>query len=144
MNETNAPQIELTFAIIKTGAVAAKHSGDIIKQNEAHGFEILALQKGLLTKQQTEVFYDIHKDRPFFGELVESMTSGPITVMVLARPNAVVAWRDLMGATNPAEAAEGTLRKQFGKNIGENATHGSDSIQNALREISLFFPDMLS
>ena len=144
MNETNAPQIELTFAIIKPGAVAAKHSGDIIKQTEAHGFEVLALQKGLLTKQQAEVFYDIHKDRPFFGELVESMTSGPITVMVLARPNAVAAWRDLMGATNPAEAAEGTLRKQFGKNIGENATHGSDSIQNALREISLFFPDMLT
>ena len=103
--------------------------------------EAAAIQAG---KQQTEVFYDIHKDRPFFGELVEAMTSGPITVMVLARPNAVAAWRDLMGATNPAEAAEGTLRKQFGKNIGENATHGSDSIQNALREISLFFPDMLT
>lgn len=143
MNDQNRNNMELTFAIIKPDAVKAKSSGEIIKQIEDKGFEILALQKGVLTKQQTEVFYDIHKDRPFFGELVEFMTSGPITVMVLAKPNAIAEWRDFMGSTNPAEAEEGTLRKQFGTNVGENALHGSDSLQNALREISLFFPDML-
>ena len=143
MNDQNKNNMELTFAIIKPDAVKSKSSGEIIKQIEDKGFEILALQKGVLTKQQAEVFYDIHKDRPFFGELVEFMTSGPITVMVLAKPNAIAEWRDFMGSTNPAEAEEGTLRKQFGTNVGENALHGSDSLQNALREISLFFPDML-
>ena len=143
MSENNNNQIELTFAIIKPDAVHARHTGEIIKQTEANGFEILALQKGILTKEQAEVFYEVHKDRPFYGELVNFMTSGPIIVMVLARPNAVAAWRELMGATNPAEAAKHTLRAQFGKNVGENAVHGSDSLQNSLREISLFFPDML-
>ena len=136
--------IELTLAIIKPDAVAAKHSGEIIKQIENKSFEILALQKGILTRQKAEVFYDIHKEKAFYGELVDFMTSGPINVMVLAKPNAVTEWRKLMGATNPAEAAEGTLRQQFGKNVGENALHGSDSHQNALREISLFFPDILA
>ncbi|MCL2449594.1 MAG: nucleoside-diphosphate kinase, partial [Polyangiaceae bacterium] len=87
-----------------------------------------------------EGFYEIHRQRPFFGELVQFMTRSPVVVAVLERENAVVAWRDLMGATDPAKAAAGTIRKQFGSNVGENATHGSDSLENAVREIGYFFP----
>ena len=92
-----------------------------------------------LSRSEAEGFYEIHKARPFFGELVQFMTRSPVVVAVLERDNAVVAWRDLMGATDPAKAAAGTIRKQFGSNVGENATHGSDSLDNAKREISYFF-----
>jgi nucleoside-diphosphate kinase len=93
-----------------------------------------------LPRPVAEGFYDIHRQRPFFGELVQFMTRSPVVVAVLERENAVVAWRDLMGATDPAKAAAGTIRKQFGSNVGENATHGSDSLENAKREIGYFFP----
>lgn len=135
--------MEITFAMIKPDAVQAKHVGKIIDMIEQHGFEIIRIAKGQLAEQDAQVFYDVHKERPFFGELVEFVTSGPVVVMALARENAVKEWRDLMGATNPAEAAEGTVRKRFGTSIGSNATHGSDAPETALREIALFFPELV-
>jgi nucleoside-diphosphate kinase len=93
-----------------------------------------------LSRPQAEGFYAVHKERPFFGELIDFMTRGPIVVMALEAEGAVKKWRDLMGATNPEEAAEGTIRKRFGTNIGENATHGSDSLDNARIEVNYFFP----
>lgn len=133
---------EITLAIIKPDAVAAKNSGKIIDLIEKNGFEILGLGKIQLTKEHAEDFYAVHKDRPFFGELVEFMTSGPVIVLALEKENAVADWRKLMGETDPAKAAEGTVRKLFGKNIGENATHGSDSVENAENEVEFFFPYM--
>jgi len=131
-----------TLAIIKPDAVGAGLTGQIIELIERSGFTIAQLEKRQLSKAQAERFYDIHKARSFFGELVSFMTSGPVVVMVLERDAAVAAWRDLMGATNPAEARIGTLRQLFGKNIGENATHGSDSDENAAVEIEIMFPNL--
>jgi nucleoside-diphosphate kinase len=133
--------MERTFAIIKPNAVKDKNAGKIITMIEDAGFAILGMRKINMTKAEAEKFYAVHKKRPFFGELVEMMTSGPVIVMALEKDNAIKAWRDLMGATNPAEAAEGTIRKLFGSSIGENATHGSDSKENALIEIQQFFPE---
>lgn len=134
--------LEKTFAIIKPDAVKHGDTGKIIDVIEQNNFTILRMEKLELDRDKAEVFYDIHRERPFFGELVEFMTSGPIVVMALAKENAVAAWRDLMGATNPAQAAPGTIRKLFGTSIGNNATHGSDSLENAQREIGLFFPEL--
>ncbi|MEK6280932.1 MAG: nucleoside-diphosphate kinase [Acidobacteriota bacterium] len=129
----------LTFGIIKPDAVAAGNSGNIIQRINDAGFKIRALKALHLTLKQAEGFYAVHRERPFFGGLTEFMSSAPCVVMVLEKENAVKAWRDLMGATDPAKADEGTLRKDFGDSVGENAVHGSDSDENAAIEIAYFF-----
>lgn len=134
--------MERTLAIIKPDAVQAKNAGKIIDAIEDNGFSILRMEKIELSSAQAEAFYAVHKERPFFGELVAFMSSGPVVVMALEKDQAISAWRDLMGATNPNEAAEGTLRKRFAKNIGENAVHGSDSAENAAIELKFFFPNL--
>jgi nucleoside-diphosphate kinase len=129
----------LTFGIIKPDAVAKGHTGKIIDRILADGFRIRGMKLIHQSKKQAEGFYAVHAERPFYGELTEFMSSGPCVVLALEKENAVKAWRDLMGATNPAEAADGTLRKEFAGSIGENAVHGSDSDENAAIEISYFF-----
>jgi nucleoside-diphosphate kinase len=131
--------MERTFGIIKPNAFADGNSGKIISRIYEEGFKIVGLKKLYLSKIEAEGFYHVHKDRPFFDELTEFMSSGPCIVMVLEAENAIRKWRDLMGATNPAEAAEGTLRKEFGASLGENATHGSDAPETAAFEIGYFF-----
>jgi nucleoside-diphosphate kinase len=131
--------IEQTLALIKPDAVAAGNTGNIIKMIEENGFTIDRMEKGILKKEHAENFYDIHKEKPFFGELVEFITSGPLVVLALRKEGAVEEWRKLMGATDPAKAEEGTIRKNFGTEIGKNAVHGSDSLENAKRELMLFF-----
>jgi len=134
--------IQRTFAMIKPDAVAAKNSGKIIDLIEKNGFTIVGMEKIQLSKEKASEFYSVHKERPFFGELVEFVISGPVIVMALEKENGVLAWRDLMGATDPLKAAEGTIRKIFGKNIGNNATHGSDAVETAHVELGLFFPNL--
>jgi nucleoside-diphosphate kinase len=129
----------LTFGIIKPDAVRAGNQGKIIDRILAAGFKIRGMKLIHQSIGQAEGFYAVHKERPFFGELTEFMSSGPCVVLALEKENAVKAWRDLMGATNPAEASEGTLRKEFASSIGENAVHGSDSEENAAIEIAYFF-----
>ncbi|MGI8555224.1 MAG: nucleoside-diphosphate kinase [Pyrinomonadaceae bacterium] len=129
----------LTFAIIKPDAVAKGNTGKIIDKILGAGFKIRGMKLIHQTKKEAEGFYAVHAARPFFVELTEFMSSAPCVVMALEKENAVKAWRDLMGATNPAEAAEGTLRKDFAGSIGENAVHGSDSDENAGVEIAYFF-----
>jgi len=129
----------LTFGIVKPDAVRAANTGHIIQRILDAGFKIRALKMLHMTRQEAEGFYDVHRERPFFSGLTEFMSSGPCVVMVLEREGAVKAWRDLMGATDPANADVGTLRKEFGASVGENATHGSDSDENAAIEISYFF-----
>lgn len=129
----------LTFGIIKPDAVRAGNQGKIVDRILADGFKIRGLKLMHLTKKQAEGFYAVHAGKGFFDELTDFMSSGPCIVMVLEKENAVKAWRDLMGATNPAEAAEGTLRRDFATSIGENAVHGSDSDENAAIEIAYFF-----
>lgn len=131
--------IEKTFAIIKPGAVSDKVTGKIISMIEDAGFDILEMQKIMMSEEEAQALYAEHKEKPFFGEMVSSMTSSPVIVMMLSKENAIAAWRDLMGATNPANAAEGTIRKLYGKSIGSNATHGSDSAASAARELDIFF-----
>jgi len=131
--------VERTLCIVKPDAVERRRAGAILQRIEEGGFKIVALKMMQLTRPEAEGFYDVHRQRPFFGELVHFMTRSPVVVAVLERENAVTAWRDLMGATDPAKAAAGTIRKQFGSNVGENATHGSDSIENAAREVAYFF-----
>lgn len=138
----SAARPTMTFAMIKPDAVAAQHTGDIIKEIEAHGFAIARLEQKQLTKEQAEAFYAVHKDKPFFNDLIAFMTSGPVIVMALKKDNAVVAWRELMGSTNPEKAPEGTLRKLFGTSIQANAVHGSDSPETARQELAFFFPDL--
>lgn len=128
-----------TLAIIKPDAVANGHAGKIIDHIINAGFKIKAMKMTHLTKSSTEGFYEIHKERPFFGELVEYMTSAPCIPIALERDNAVEEYRKLIGATDPAKAAEGTIRKLYAKNIQFNAVHGSDSDENAAKEISHFF-----
>ena len=123
--------MEKTLAIIKPDAVKAGSTGKIIDRIEHEGFTIVAMKKVTLAKQDAQRFYDVHKERGFFAELTEFMSSGPVVVMALEKQNAMQAWRDLMGATDPAKAAPNTIRKLFGANVGENATHGSDSAENA-------------
>lgn len=129
----------LTFGIIKPDAVKKGHAGKIVDRIIAAGFKVRGMKLIHQTKKEAEGFYAVHSDRPFFGELTEFMSSGPCVVLALEKENAVKAWRDLMGATNPAEAAEGTIRKEFAGSIGENAVHGSDSDENAAIEIAYFF-----
>ena len=129
----------LTFGIVKPDAVRAGHTGSIIQRILDDGFKIRGLKLIHLTLQQAEGFYAVHRERPFFSGLVEFMSSGPSVVMALEKEGAVKSWRDLMGATDPAKADAGTLRKDFGGSVGENAVHGSDSDENAAIEISYFF-----
>jgi nucleoside-diphosphate kinase len=131
--------MERTFAIIKPNAFADGNSGKIISRIYEEGFKIVGIKKLYLSKVEAEGFYYVHKARPFFGELTDFMSSGPCIVMVLEATNAIQKWRDLMGATNPADAAEGTLRRLFGASLGENATHGSDAPETAAFEIGYFF-----
>lgn len=131
--------METTFAIIKPDAFAAGHAGKILARIYAEGFKVVGLKKLYLSKVEAEGFYAVHKERPFFGELTDFMSSGPCVVMALEAENAIAKWRELMGATNPAEAAAGTLRKEFGRSIGENATHGSDAPETAAFELGYFF-----
>ena len=130
---------EKTFSIIKPNATADNNIGNIIAIFEKEGLRISAARFTQLSKEKAEGFYIEHKDRPFFGELVDFMTSGPVMLMCLEGENAVAKNREIMGATNPAEAAEGTIRKLYAKSIGENAVHGSDSTASAERELAYFF-----
>jgi nucleoside-diphosphate kinase len=129
----------LTFGIIKPDAVRAGHTGSIIKRILDEGFKIRGLKLIHMTRREAEGFYDVHRERPFFSGLTEFMSSAPCVVMALEKEGAVKAWRDLMGATDPAKADAGTLRKDFGGSVGENAVHGSDSDENAAIEIAYFF-----
>jgi nucleoside-diphosphate kinase len=129
----------LTFSIIKPDAVLSKKSGAINQLIENNGFKIVAQKMIWMSKRDAECFYSVHKERPFFGELVNFMISSPVIVQVLKKENAISDYRELMGATNPLEAKEGTIRKLFAKSIGENAVHGSDSEENAKIEIAQFF-----
>ena len=133
--------LELTFAMIKPDAIKAGNMGKILAMIEEHGFTIVRLQLGHMSKEVAEAFYGVHKDRPFFGELVDFITSGPVVIMALAKENAIQEWRDLMGATDPLKAEPGTVRKVFGTSIGNNATHGSDAPQTAAQELGMFFPE---
>lgn len=130
---------ETTFSIIKPNAVKKNAMGAIIKKFEDNGLKIAAAKLVVLQRSKCEEFYAEHKARPFFGELVDFMTSGPVMLMALSGENAVAKNREIMGATNPKDAAPGTIRKEFGDSVGENAVHGSDSPQSAQRELALFF-----
>ena len=129
----------LTFAIVKPDAVRAGHTGKIIDRIISGGFRIRAMKMIHQSRAQAEGFYDVHRGKPFYAGLTEFMSSAPCVVMVLEKNGAVKAWRDLMGATDPGKADEGTIRKEFGSSVGENATHGSDSDENAAIEIGYFF-----
>ena len=131
--------IEQTFAIIKPDAVASGHTGGIIRMIEDAGFRIRGMKLQHLTRHQAEAFYLVHKERSFFGSLVEFMTSGQVVVLVLERENAIRHWRETMGATDPGKAAEGTIRKRYASNIERNAVHGSDAPETAAVEIPFFF-----
>ncbi|MGD0673919.1 MAG: nucleoside-diphosphate kinase [Polyangiaceae bacterium] len=132
--------VERTLCIVKPDAVEKRTAGAILQRVEEGGFKILALKLARLSTSAAEGFYEVHRQRPFFAELVRFMTRSPVVIAVLEREGAVSAWRDLMGATDPAKATAGTIRRQFGSNVGENATHGSDSLENAKKEIAYFFP----
>jgi nucleoside-diphosphate kinase len=131
--------MEQTLAICKPDSVKRNLVGQILTQIEASGLQIKALKRLTLTRRQAEAFYDVHKERPFFGSLCDYMTSGPVVAAALEGERAIERWRELMGATDPAKAAEGTIRKKFGQNIEQNAVHGSDAKETAAREIAFFF-----
>ncbi|MBK8640313.1 MAG: nucleoside-diphosphate kinase [Chromatiaceae bacterium] len=133
--------IERTFSIIKPDAVAKNHIGDIYQRFEQGGLRILAARMLHLSREQASAFYAVHQARPFFGELVDFMTSGPIMVQVLEGENAIARNRELMGATDPAKAAPGTIRADFAQEVTENAVHGSDGPDTAAVEIAFFFPE---
>jgi nucleoside-diphosphate kinase len=130
---------ERTFSIIKPDATERNLTGAVNAVIEGAGLRIVAQKRIRMTRQEAETFYAIHKERPFFGELVEFMISAPVVVQVLEGENAVARYREVMGATNPENAAAGTIRKQFAKSVGENSVHGSDSVDNARIEIAQFF-----
>jgi len=134
--------MQRTFAIIKPDAVAKQYTGRILARIEAAGFTVRALRMIHMSKAQAEGFYHVHRERPFFGGLTDFMSSGPCVVLCLEAPEAIRQWRDLMGATDPAKAAEGTLRKAFGASIDNNATHGSDAPETAAFELGYFFRGM--
>lgn len=134
--------LEKTLAIIKPHAVASHATGMIINFIELNKFTVLRMEKVQLSRAQGEQFYDIHKEKPFFNELVENIIAGPVVVMTLVKENAIQEWRDLMGATNPEKATVGTIRKMFGTSISFNAAHGSDAPETAAREVKFFFPDL--
>jgi nucleoside-diphosphate kinase len=131
--------VERTLAIIKPDAVERGLTGDILSRIHAARFQIVAIKSLRLAKKEAEGFYAVHRDRPFFGELTEFMSSGTVVVMVLEADNAISRWRDTMGATDPAKAAPGSIRKQLGTSIQFNCTHGSDAAQTATFEIAYFF-----
>lgn len=131
--------IEQTFSIIKPNAMKKNAIGDIVSMFEANGLKIAAAKITVLSKSKAEEFYAEHKERPFFGELVSFMTSGPVMLMCLQGEGAVLKNREIMGATDPKKANAGTVRAKFGDNVGENAVHGSDSVESAARELALFF-----
>ena len=131
--------LQRTFSILKPDATARNLTGAVNAVIEKAGLRIVAQKRIHMTTHQAQTFYAGHKERPFFGELVEFMTSGPVVVQVLEGENAIAHYRDVMGATNPANAAEGTIRKLFAKSVGENTAHGSDSAENAAIEIAQFF-----
>lgn len=132
---------ERTFSIIKPDATRRNLTGKINAVIEDAGLRIVAQKRIRMSKAQAEKFYEIHSARPFYGELVEFMTSEPVVVQVLEGPNAVAKYREVMGATNPADAADGTIRKLYAESVGENSVHGSDSLDNAKIEIAQFFTD---
>lgn len=131
--------VERTFAMVKPDAVASGHLGDILNVVRDSGFRIVGLKLRRISRPEAEAFYAVHKERPFYGSLVTFMTEGPVLAMVLERENAIAKWREVMGATNPANAAEGTIRKQFAESIERNAAHGSDGPETAAQEIPFFF-----
>jgi nucleoside-diphosphate kinase len=131
--------IECTFSIIKPDATSRNLTGAINAMIEKAGLRFVAQKRVLISRAQAETFYAVHRERPFFRELVDFMISGPVVVQVLEGENAIVAYRDLMGATDPAKAASGTIRKAFAKSIGENSVHGSDAAETARNEIAQFF-----
>ena len=131
---------ERTLAIIKPDAVAARQAGKILQRIEDAGFQIRAIRQVYLTKGEAEGFYAVHRERPFFASLTSFMSSGPAIVLALEAPDAIKKWRTLMGATDPAKADPGTLRKDFGRSIEHNATHGSDAPETAAYELGYFFP----
>ena len=134
--------VERTFAIIKPDAVERNIAGKIIEKIESAGFVVVGMKKIRLTKQEAEGFYYVHKERPFFGDLCSYMSRGPVIVLVLEKDNAILDWRTLMGATNPANADSGTIRKEFGLGLEENSVHGSDSPESAAYEIPYFFSQL--
>jgi nucleoside-diphosphate kinase len=134
---------ERTYAMIKPAAVEEGYSGKIIDRIEQEGFTVVAMKKMHMTKDLASIFYEVHSAKPFFNELVDSISSGPIIAMVLEKDGAIGAWRELMGATNPAKAEKGTLRQLFGTSITDNATHGSDAPETARTEIKLIFPEIM-
>jgi nucleoside-diphosphate kinase len=134
--------MERTFGIIKPDAVNRNITGKIISKIEENGFTIVAMKKLWLTKKQAGGFYAVHKDKPFFQSLTDYMSSGPCIAMVLEKDNAIAAWRKLMGATNPAQAAPGTIRKEYAVNLETNSVHGSDAAESAEFEIKYFFSNL--
>jgi nucleoside-diphosphate kinase len=134
--------MEQTLAILKPDSVRRNLIGEILAQIEKSGLQIRSLRRLTLTRKQAEAFYDVHKERPFFSSLCDYMTSGPVVVAALEGDRAIERWRELMGATDPAKAAEGTIRKKFGQNIEQNAVHGSDARETAAREVAFFFSAM--
>mgnify|MGYP003322870077 FL=1 len=133
--------MEKTFAIIKPDAVERNLIGKILERIESNGFKIAGMKKTQLSQKEAKGFYYVHKERPFFDSLTEFMCSGPVVLLVLEKENAITAWRDLMGATNPEDAKEGTIRKDFALSIEKNSSHGSDSEENAAYELSYFFSE---
>ncbi len=131
--------MEKTLAIIKPDATARNISGKILARIEEEGFTVKAVKKVRLSKADAGCFYAVHKERPFYDSLTTFMSSGPVVVLCLEREGAIAKWRDVMGATNPANAAEGTIRKKYASSIGENAVHGSDSLENAKIEVAYYF-----
>jgi nucleoside-diphosphate kinase len=132
--------MEQTLAIVKPDAVRRGLTGDILKRIESSGLKIIAMRKLQLSRADAERFYDVHKSKPFFSGLCDYMTSGPVVVMVLQAEGAILKWRQLMGATDPKKADPGTIRKDFGLDVEQNSTHGSDAPETAAQEISFFFP----
>ena len=133
--------MERTFAIMKPDAVERNLIGKILERIESNGFKIAGMKKTQLSQKEAKGFYYVHKERPFFDSLTEFMCSGPVVLLVLEKENAITAWRDLMGATNPKDAKEGTIRKDFALSIEKNSTHGSDSTENSAYELSFFFSE---
>ena len=131
--------LERTFGIIKPDAVKNGHAGEILTMIQKDGFTIAGMKMRRLAKHEAEAFYEVHKARPFYAGLVTFMTEGPVVVLALEREGAIARWRELMGATNPANAAEGTIRKKFAENIERNSVHGSDAPETAAQEIPFFF-----
>jgi nucleoside-diphosphate kinase len=131
--------VERTFAIIKPDAVANGHAGAILTMITEAGFKVVGMRLKRLSKAEAEAFYGVHKERGFFSGLVSFMTEAPVVLLALEREDAIAKWRELMGATNPANAAEGTIRKRFAENIERNSVHGSDAVETAAQEIPFFF-----